>query len=99
MELDTNNITKLCIKHKITIRDFFLLYCLVKEDLDNLRMYIDHSVDPWYSKEDWNRLYRKGLIDFKGVEGKNYDLENIPAEIIIVSPVFRRDILKKQLFS
>lgn len=99
MEIDTKKVAELCIKHKITIRDFFLLYCLVKEEIDSLRIYVEESVDPWLNKEDWNSLYNKGLIDLMGVEGKDYSMENIPSHLVIVSPVFRRDILKKELFS
>ncbi|WP_299707464.1 hypothetical protein [uncultured Pontibacter sp.] len=98
MEFDTKRITELCIKYKITIRDFYFLYCLIIEDIESIVAYIDGSVDEWLDIDDFNSLYRKGLIDFAGVEGKDYTSENVPSDIIIVNPNFERDIMGKGLY-
>lgn len=98
MNFDSKRITEICIKYKITVRDFYFLYCLITEDIDSLTKYINKSVDEWLQEEDFNALYKKGLIDFAGVEGKDYDEYNIPSDLIIVCPDFERDITGKNLF-
>lgn len=62
MNFDSKRITEICIKYKITVRDFYFLYCLITEDIDSLVKYIDKSVDEWLQNEDFNALYKKGLI-------------------------------------
>lgn len=98
MEFDTKRITELCIKYKITIRDFYFLYCLIIEDVYSLEAYIQQSVDEWMEEDDFKSLYNKGLIDFAGVEGKDYTFEDLPTDLIIVNPNFENDVMGKDLY-